>query len=186
MRSGCAYSFGSIAQPDIHAATGFVVESPLDEVNRPRGGTSSRLRVPPSDREIETLFTGWRADMATARKYAPAARNYTAMRLASLIGPRVSELCLLTTGDVRWDLGRFGKVLLHGKGGKQRRGPVGSFAAISWIPGLFRCIQIARNWCLRIGFPYSSDATSLIRASPLPSDTTSAFAHGVSLSPVKN
>src|SRR5260370_12950826 len=42
------------------------------------------------------------------------------MRLASLIGPRVSELCLLTTGDVRWDLGRFGKVLLHGKGSRGR------------------------------------------------------------------
>lgn len=107
-------------QPDIHAATGFVVESPLDEVNRPRGGTSSRLRVPPSEREVDRLFTGWRTDMAAARKYAPAARNYTAMRLASLIGPRVSELCLLTMGDVRWDLGRFGKVLLHGKGSRGR------------------------------------------------------------------
>ena len=73
-----------------------MVESPLDEVNRPRGGTSSRLRIPPSEREIDKLFTGWRTDMLTARKYAPAARNYTAMRLASLIGPRVSELCLLT------------------------------------------------------------------------------------------
>ena len=107
-------------RPDIHAATGFVVESPLDEVNRPRGGTSSRLRVPPGEREIDRLFTGWRADMLAARKYAPAARNYAAMRLASLIGPRVSELCLLTTGDVRWDLGRFGKVLLHGKGSRGR------------------------------------------------------------------
>jgi hypothetical protein len=28
-------------RPDIHAATGFVVESPLDEVNRPRGGGAS-------------------------------------------------------------------------------------------------------------------------------------------------
>ena len=33
-------------QPAIHAATGFVVQSPLDEVNRPRGGTSARLRMP--------------------------------------------------------------------------------------------------------------------------------------------
>ena len=47
-------------QPAIHAATGFVVESPLDEVNRPRGGTSARLRIPPSAREIDKLFTGWR------------------------------------------------------------------------------------------------------------------------------
>ena len=86
-------------RPAIHAATGFVVESPLDEVNRPRGGTSSRLRIPPDAREIDKLFTGWRTDMLAARKYAPAARNYAAMRLASLIGPRVSELCLLSMRD---------------------------------------------------------------------------------------
>jgi integrase len=36
--------------------------------------------------------------------------------LSSLIGPRVSELSLLRMGDLRWDLGRFGKVVLHGKG----------------------------------------------------------------------
>ncbi|GEB57365.1 hypothetical protein [Streptomyces gardneri] len=42
-----------------------------------------------------------------------------ARSLASLIGPRVSELCLLDVTDIRWDLGTFGKVLLHGKG---RRG----------------------------------------------------------------
>ena len=42
------------------------------------------------------------------------------MRLASLIGPRVSELCLLTMRDVCWDLGRFGKILLHGKGSRGR------------------------------------------------------------------
>ena len=42
------------------------------------------------------------------------------MRLAALIGPRVSELCALTMGDVCWDLGRFGKVLLQGKGSRGR------------------------------------------------------------------
>lgn len=104
---------------EIHAATGYVVESPIDEVNRPRGGTASRLRIPPSSAEAHVLFEGWRGDLQDARKYAPTVRNYTAARLTSLIGPRVSELCLLRIGDVRWDLGRFGKVLLRGKG---RRG----------------------------------------------------------------
>lgn len=107
-------------KPDIHAATGFVVESPLDEVNRPRGGTHARLRVPPAPREVAQLFTGWQDGLATARKYAPAVRNYTAFRLVSLIGPRVSELCLLRMGDLRWELGRFGKVLLRGKGSNGR------------------------------------------------------------------
>ena len=63
----------------IHAATGFLVESPLDEVNRPRGGTSSRLRIPPGAREIDRLFTGWRAGIcslpaSTARRPATTPR----------------------------------------------------------------------------------------------------------------
>ncbi|MGW2032213.1 hypothetical protein [Streptomyces sp. NPDC001811] len=57
----------------IQAATGFIVESPLDEVNRPRGGTSARLRIPPPEAEIAALLGGWRCDMEEARKYAPAA-----------------------------------------------------------------------------------------------------------------
>ena len=32
-------------KPAIHAATGFVVECPLDEINRPRGGGQLRLRI---------------------------------------------------------------------------------------------------------------------------------------------
>jgi site-specific recombinase XerD len=107
-------------KPDIHAATGFVVESPLDEVNRPRGGTNARLRIPPAPHEVAQLFGGWQDGLATARKYAPSVRNYAACRLVSLIGPRVSELCLLRMGDLRWELGRFGKVLLRGKGSRGR------------------------------------------------------------------
>jgi integrase/recombinase XerD len=97
-----------------------VVESPLDEMNRPRGGTHGRLRIPPTPREVTQLFTGWQHGLDTARKYAPAVRNYTAFRLVSLIGPRVWELCLLRMGDLRWELGRFGKVLLRGKGSNGR------------------------------------------------------------------
>lgn len=89
-------------------------------MNRPRGGTHGRLRIPPTPREVAQLFTGWQNALDSARKYAPAVRNYTAFRLVSLIGPRVSELCLLRMGDLRWELGRFGKVLLRGKGSNGR------------------------------------------------------------------
>ena len=108
-------------QPAIHAATGFVVESPIDEVNRPRGGTQLTAADPADVRwEIGQAVHRLADGHSCARKYAPAARNYTAMRLASLIGPRVSELCLLTMRDVCWELGRFGKVLLQGKGSRGR------------------------------------------------------------------
>ena len=96
----------------IQAATGFVVECPLDEINRPRGGIGTRIRIPPSSREISQLFGGWQGELTSIRKYAPSARNYTACRLSSLIGPRVSELSLLRMGDLRWDLGRFGQGLV--------------------------------------------------------------------------
>jgi hypothetical protein len=57
---------------EIHAATGFVVESPLDEVNRPRGGTASRLRIPPRRGRSPSCSpagrTGWPAPASTARR----------------------------------------------------------------------------------------------------------------------
>lgn len=124
-------------RPDIHAATGYLVASPVDEMNRPKTGYA-RVRVPPPAAEVERLFQRWRDDLPRVRKYAPAARNYTASRLTSLIGPRVSELCLLQVGDVRFDLGRFGKVLLRGKGRrgrkKERLIPLinGSWALLEW------------------------------------------------------
>ena len=40
-----------------------------------------------------------------ARNYALAVHNYTSFRLMSLIGPLVSELCLLRIGKLRWELG---------------------------------------------------------------------------------
>ena len=67
-------------------------------------------------------------------------RNYTACRLVSLIGPRVSELCLMRMGDLRWELGTFGKVLLRGKGSrgrgkKERLVPLINGARICWSGG---------------------------------------------------
>ncbi|MDT2006565.1 hypothetical protein FXW78_21435 [Rhodococcus opacus] len=83
------------------------------------------MRIPPAPREVAQLFGGWQEELASARKYAPLVRHYTTCRLMSLIGPRVSEMCLLRMGDLRWELGTFGKVLLRGKGsggrGKKER-----------------------------------------------------------------
>ncbi len=68
---------------EIHQMTGRVVECPIDELNRPRGRQQARLRVPPTAEQVTRLFTGWRQELATCRKFAPAARNYTARRLSS-------------------------------------------------------------------------------------------------------
>jgi integrase/recombinase XerD len=105
---------------EIHQMTGHVVACPVDEVNRPRGGQDAALRIPPSEAQVGMLFAGWRGELAECRKFAPAARNYAAARLMAETGLRVNEACQLDLGDVKWDLGRFGKI--HVRMGKGARG----------------------------------------------------------------
>jgi len=105
---------------EIHQMTGRVVECPIDEVNRPRGRQQARLRIPPAADQVGRLFAGWRGELATCRKFAPAARSYAAARLMADVGLRVNEVSHLDLADVKRDLGRFGK--LHVRMGKGARG----------------------------------------------------------------
>ena len=73
---------------EIYNLTGRVAECPLDEMNRPRASVDPQLRVPPAEEEIERLFAGWREELATCRKFAPAARNYAAAGLEADVGLR--------------------------------------------------------------------------------------------------
>jgi len=108
---------------ELHNLTGRVVECPLDEINRPRAAVDPQLRVPPTAEEVEQLFAGWREEMITCRKFGPAARNYAVARLAADVGLRINEARMLDLDDVRWELGRFGKLnVRHGKGSR-RKGP---------------------------------------------------------------
>ncbi|MEW1819098.1 tyrosine-type recombinase/integrase, partial [Streptomyces diastaticus] len=126
---------------EIHRMTGRVVECPIDEMNRPRGSKDAALRIPPTEPEIKTLFTGWGGELATCRKFDPTARNYTAAKLMSQVGLRVSEACKLDLADIKWDLGRFGKLhVRHGKGARgsgprERMGPLinGTDRTLRWF-----------------------------------------------------
>jgi integrase/recombinase XerD len=104
----------------IHQMTGRVAECPVDEMNRPRGSGRAALRIPPSAAQAGVLFDGWRAELATCRKFGPAARSYAAARLMADVGLRVNEVSHLDLADVKWELGRFGK--LHVRAGKGARG----------------------------------------------------------------
>ncbi|MFV9454984.1 tyrosine-type recombinase/integrase [Rhodococcus sp. NM-2] len=105
---------------EIHAMTGRVVECPIDEMNKPRGRKQAALRIPPTEPEMKTLFAGWREELTTCRKSAPTARNYVAAQLMSKVGLRVNEARSLDLADIKWELGRFGK--LHVRKGKGARG----------------------------------------------------------------
>ena len=63
---------------EIHQMTGRIVECPIDEMNRPRGRQQAKLRIPPTAAQVDRLVAGWREELATCRKFAPAARNYAA------------------------------------------------------------------------------------------------------------
>ena len=78
-------------QGDIHALTGFVVEQPIDEFNRQSGASLGKVRVPPSDAEVDVLFGHWRGSVTEARKYLPAARDYFAASLWRRLGLRINE-----------------------------------------------------------------------------------------------
>jgi integrase/recombinase XerD len=104
---------------EIHAMTGRVVECPIDDMNRPRGSKDAKLRIPPRADEMAELFSGWARELASCRKFAPSARNYTAAKLMAGLGLRVNEVRCLDLDDIKWELGRFGKLhVRHGKGAR--------------------------------------------------------------------
>lgn len=108
---------------ELHNLSGRVIECPLDEINRPRAWVDPQLRIPPTADEVEQLFAGWRGELVTCRKFAPTARNYAVARLVADVGLRINEARMLDLDDVRWELGRFGKLnVRHGKGSR-RKGP---------------------------------------------------------------
>ena len=137
-------------QGDIAALTGVVVAQPIDEFNRQSGASLGKVRVPPSDAEVDEMFTAWRLWLPEARKYLPAARDYFAASLWRRLGLRVNETVMLDIRDWRPDLGEFGKLhVRHGKGsrgraqgppgpGHQRRRPVGRLVAGGGPPSLRR------------------------------------------------
>jgi integrase/recombinase XerD len=133
----------------LYALTGVVVACPLDELNRPRGRKNGGIRIPPTPAEMQVLEAGWRSDLATCRKFAPAARSFAAAKLMMQVGLRINEVRKLDLTDARWDLGRFGKLNVrfgkghNGSGPKTRMTPMinGADAMMRWyiedVWGLF-------------------------------------------------
>src|SRR3546814_15004130 len=62
-------------QADIHAATGVLVQCPVDELNRPRGKTNMRVRIPPTDADVARPSPGGTAALNSPRQYPPFTPN---------------------------------------------------------------------------------------------------------------
>jgi len=126
---------------EVFTLTGRAPQCPLDEMNRPRNHHEMALRIPPGEQEIDALFAGWRQELDTCRKYAPSARTFTACRLITQVGLRITETCQLDLDDIKWDLGAFGKLHVRYGKGANRSGPRprmvplidGSGATLRWF-----------------------------------------------------
>ena len=110
-------------QGDIHALTGVVVVQPIDEFNRPASTWNRGVRVPPSDKEVDLLFTGWADALVDQRKYLTATRDYVAASLWRRVGLRLNETVMLDLRDWRPDLGEHGKLHVRFGKGSRGRGP---------------------------------------------------------------
>jgi integrase/recombinase XerC len=139
-------------QGDIHALTGLVVEQPIDEFNRQSGASLGKVRVPPSDAEVDELFAKWRLSVAEARKYLPAARDYFAASLWRRLGLRINETVMLDIRDWRPDLGEFGKLhVRHGKA-SQGRGPKARL-----VPAINGADRLIDWWLAEVRHQFGSD-----------------------------
>jgi site-specific recombinase XerD len=132
---------------ELHAMTGRVVACPIDEMNRPKGGKDARLRIPPQPEEAGRLFRGWAEELVACRKFAPTARNYAAARLMAEIGLRANEVRNLDLADIKWELGRFGKI--HVRYGKGAKGSGPRERMVPLINGADRTLRwyIEDVWC---------------------------------------
>jgi hypothetical protein len=68
-----------------------VVGQPIDEYNRPAKADYGQPRIPPSDEEVEHLFSEWRDSLEHKRKFLIAARDYLAASLWRRAGLRIRE-----------------------------------------------------------------------------------------------
>ena len=127
---------------EIDALFGVRLVCPVDEFNAARHvGDESPLVLPPPtpDRVIE-FFDFLKGRIATARKYAPAARDYALFRTLYHAGLRAEECSLLERSDVHLTRGPFGKLHVRYGKGAHTSGP-----RPRWVP-LLDGLDLVLRW----------------------------------------
>ncbi len=116
---------------EIQAAFGVKLICPVDEFNASRhvGDDSPAEPPPPSPERVSEFFEFLKTRIATARKYAPAARDYALFRTLYHAGLRSEEAALLDRPDVHFGRGPFGKLHVRFGKGAHTSGP-----RPRWVP----------------------------------------------------
>lgn len=129
---------------EIEVAFGVRLESPLDEFNTARhvSDDSPASQVPPTTDRVDAFFEFLKVQIATSRKYGPAARDYALFRTLYHAGLRSEEVVMLDRSDVHFGRGTFGK--LHVRFGKGTRG---SGPRPRWVP-MLDGLDLVLRWYL--------------------------------------
>lgn len=129
---------------EIEAAFGVQLICPVDEFNASRhvGDDSPALMPPPTPERLDEFFEFLKTRIATARKYAPAARDYAMFRTLYHAGLRSEETSLLEQADAHFSRGPFGKLHVRFGKGARTSGP-----RPRWVP-MLDGLDLVLQWFL--------------------------------------
>jgi integrase/recombinase XerD len=129
---------------EIEAAFGVRLVCPVDEFNASRhvGDDSPAELPPPAPERVEEFFDFLKTRIATARKYAPAARDYALFRTLYHAGLRSEEATRLDRPDVHFGRGPFGKLHVRFGKGARTSGP-----RPRWVP-MLDGLDLVLRWFL--------------------------------------
>ena len=139
---------------EIEAAFGVRLVCPVDEFNAARhvGEDSPAADPPPLPERVTAFFDFLKGRIVTARKYAPAARDYAMFRMLYHAGLRTEEAVMLDRPDVHFGRGPFGKLHVRFGKGAKTSGP-----RPRWVP-MLDGVDLVLRWFLddvRGRFPVS-------------------------------
>jgi site-specific recombinase XerD len=129
---------------EIEAAFGVRLVCPVDEFNAARhvGEDSPASDPPPLPERVTVFFDFLKARIATARKYAPAARDYAMFRTLYHAGLRTEEAVMLDRPDAHFGRGPFGKLHVRFGKGAKTSGP-----RPRWVP-MLDGVDLVLRWFL--------------------------------------
>jgi site-specific recombinase XerD len=129
---------------EIEAAFGVRLVCPVDEFNASRhvADDSPAVLPPPTPERVTEFFEFMKTRIATARKYAPAARDYALFRTLYHAGLRSEEASLLEIPDLHFTRGPFGKLHVRFGKGAHTSGP-----RPRWVP-MLDGLDLVLRWFL--------------------------------------
>jgi site-specific recombinase XerD len=129
---------------EIESAFGVRLVCPVDEFNAARhvGEDSPASDPPPVPERVTAFFDFLKARIVTARKYAPAARDYAMFRTLYHAGLRTEEAVMLDRPDAHFGRGPFGKLHVRFGKGAKTSGP-----RPRWVP-MLDGVDLVLRWFL--------------------------------------